>query len=311
MFRAAGGAGRGEGAHDNLTNRLTKELAIYANDDDAARHVENGHDRNEFLAHTGNRLDAAQNDDSHKRHDHDANEPLRNGRAVDERRVVQRVGKRVRLGRSANAERGQRREQREQHSQHATELLVLEAALERVHRAAEHLAGVVLHAVLHPDEHLGVLRGDTQDAGDPHPEDGARSAEQKARAHADDVARSDGGGKSRGQRAELGDVAVGVGGVILGDGQLDAGADLALDEAGADGHEDVRAKQQQNHDRAPHEAIDGIDDVERAGSGGDSLRKSGERRDEERCKEILHGLPPFSLGRAHASGRTERGSGSP
>ena len=104
---------------------------------------------------------------------------------------------------------------------------------------------------------------------------------------------------------------VGVGGVVLGDGQLDAGADLALDEPGADGHEDVRAKQQQNHDRAPHEAIDGIDDVERAGSGGDSLRKSGERRDEERCKEILHGLPLFSLGRAHAFGRTERGRNLP
>ena len=50
-------------------------------------------------------------------------------------------------------------------------LLVLEAALKGVHGAAEHLAGVVLHAVLHADEHLGVLRGDTQDAGDPHPED--------------------------------------------------------------------------------------------------------------------------------------------
>ena len=62
---------------------------------------------------------------------------------------------------------------------------------------------------------------------------------------------------------------------------------------------------------APHEAIDGIDDVERAGGGGDSLRKSGERRDEERCKEILHGLSLSLSGRAHAFRRTGRGSGSP
>ena len=286
--RAAGGARRSEGAHDDLTNGFTKVLTVQANNDDAAHHVEDGHDGNELLAHAGNRLDAAQNDNGHKRHDHDADEPLRNGRAVDERRVVQCIGERVRLGRSANAERGQRREQGKQHSKHAAELLVLEAALERIHRAAEHLAGVVFHAVLHADEDLGVLGGDTQNTGDPHPEDGARAAEQKARAHADDVARTDGGSERRGERAELGDVAVGVGRIVLGDRQLDAGAKLALDEASANRHEDVRAKQQQNHDGAPHEAVDGVDDVKRTRGGGQAFAQTRKWRYEKRCQEVFH-----------------------
>lgn len=266
--RAASGAGRGEGANDNLANRLTKELAVYANDDDAARHVENSHDGNEF-SHTREidlmppRMTIATSATTTMPTSHcgmaapSMSDVLYSASASEFDWVEAPM---------PNA--GQRREQREQHSQHATELLVLEAALERVHRAAEHLARVVFHAILHADKHLGILGGDAQDAGDPHPENGARAAEQKARAHTDDVARADGGSQRCRKRAELGDVAIGVGRVVLSDRQLDASAKLALDEPGANRHEDVRAQQKQNHDGTPHEAVDGVDNVKRLGGGG-------------------------------------------
>ena len=89
-------------------------------------------------------------------------------------------------------------------------VLVSEAALPRVHGAAEHVAVVILHAVLNGSEGLGVLRGDAEHAGDPHPEHRARAARDDGRAHADDVAGADSGGKSRAQGAELADVAGGV-----------------------------------------------------------------------------------------------------
>ena len=289
----AGSACGSERAFDDLTDRFAEVLTVDADDNQAAHHIEERHNGDKLLAHPGNGLDAAQDDDGDEHHDDRAHKPLRDGLAVDERSVVESVGERVRLRGSADAESGQRREQGEQDSENATKLLVLEAALKRIHRAAEHLAGVVLHAVLHADEDLGVLGGNAQDARNPHPEDGARAAEQKARAHADNVAGADRGSKSRGQRAELSDVAACVGGVVLGDRHLDARAELSLDEAGTDGHEDVREQQQQDHDRTPHEAVNGIDDVEGACRARDSRCQPGERSDEERCQEVLHSWSPI------------------
>ena len=61
-----------------------------------------------------------------------------------------------------------------------------ERALPDVHGAAEHGAVVVAHAVLHGRVHLGVLRGDAEHAGDPHPEHRARAAREDGRGHAHD-----------------------------------------------------------------------------------------------------------------------------
>ena len=151
---------------------------------------------------------------------------------------------------------------------------------------------MVLHAVLHANEDFGVLGGNAQDAGDPHPEDGARTTEQQARAHAHDVAGADGGGKGGGQGAELGDVAVSVGRVVLGDRKADARADLALDEARANGHEHVREQKQHDHDGAPHETVDGVDHVKGTGGAGNASGQPRERLYEERNKKLFHKIPP-------------------
>ena len=84
-------------------------------------------------------------------------------------------------------------------------VLVSEAALPRVHSAAEHVAVVILHAVLNGSEGLGVLRGDAEHAGDPHPEHRARTTRDDGGAHADDVAGADCGGECGGECLERGD----------------------------------------------------------------------------------------------------------
>ena len=127
----------------------------------------------------------------------------------------------------------------------------------------------------------------------------ARAAEQKARAHTDDVACADGGSERCGERAELGDVAIGVGRVIFSDRQLNASAKLALYEAGANRHEDVRAQQQQNHNGAPHKAVDGVDNVKRACGGGQAFAQTRKWRYEKRCEEVFHSIAFPSGKRVH------------
>ena len=81
-------------------------------------------------------------------------------------------------------------------------------------------------------EDLGILRGNAEHAREPYPEHRARAAREDGRRHAHDVARADGGGKRRGKRAELADIAFGV--VVLPQGHLDGGRQLALDDARAE-----------------------------------------------------------------------------
>ena len=109
---------------------------------------------------------------------------------------------------------------------------------------------MVLHAVLHADERFRIFRSNAQNTRDPHPEDRAGAAEQKTRANANDVACADGCRKGRCQRAELGDIALGIGRIILRDRQLNTRSQLTLNE---------------NHDGAPHEAVNGVDDIKHAG----------------------------------------------
>ena len=123
-------------------------------------------------------------------------------------------------------------------------------ALERVHRAAHHAAVCGLHAVLDRDQALRVLGRDAEHAGQPAPQHRARAAEIDGRAHADDVARADGGRERGRQRLKLADVARGV--RVLRHRQPDAGERLFLDKSGAQRHENMCAAQQDEHRCAPY-----------------------------------------------------------
>ncbi len=72
--------------------------------------------------------------------------------------------------------------------------------------------------------------------------------------HADDRSGADGACKRRDQGSELTDVSFGP--IVVGHRHLDGERKLALDETGADGHEQMRSKKQNDHRRAPHGCID-------------------------------------------------------
>ena len=112
---------------------------------------------------------------------------------------------------------------------------------------------MVFDAVAHGDVDLGVLGRDAKDAGQPHPEDGARAAGDDRRGNAYDGARSDGAGEGRDQGAKLTDVAFGP--LILHDRHLDGLPEPALREPEAAGEKHVRAEKQGNHHWPPHGTV--------------------------------------------------------
>ena len=143
-------------------------------------------------------------------------------------------------------------------------------------------------------EDLGILRGNAEHAREPYPEHRARAAREDGRRHAHDVARADGGGKRRGKRAELADIAFGV--VVLPQGHLDGGRQLALDDARAERQEDVRAQQQDDHGRTPDRPVDSVDDADyvhawppfAACGASERAAKQGVRRFGKRGSERPH-----------------------
>lgn len=253
-----------------------------------------------------NDLDAAEDDyrnQSGHRHADDHLEPRgvkqpehRKGLSCD-RRISRhrsdRARKGIRLNRGADAERGDGGEQGERDAENLAERLVLEAALQGVHGASEHVAVVVFDAVLQGDRRFGILRGDTEDAGKPHPEQGAWSAGDQRRADADDVAGADGCGEGCGEGLEGADVAVAL---VFSDGKLNAGEELSLDDSCPERHEDVFSQKEKDHDGSPYEPVDRRDDIFDSGGRSGSRRRKAfprayERLDEELVQEVFHRVP--------------------
>ena len=191
-----------------------------------------------------------------------------NGRDVEGHVVLNDLGDGVDLGAAADAEGGDGGQQGKGHPQP----FQVQPPLQGVHGAALHFAVPGAHPVLDGDEGLGVLGGDAEHAGDPAPEHRAGAAQEDGGAHPDDVARADGGGQGGGQGLELAHVARGI--RVLGDGQADAGEQLALNEAGAGRHEQVGAQQQDDHGNAPDEVVQPVDKCDnRVHSLSPSLKK--------------------------------------
>ena len=201
--QSAGHRARLERQHENGLESRQQKIVVGAQNNDAADHIEQRHQRHQFFAHNCNGFNAANNDN---RGDNAENNADCDTRQADGEVGLQHLGNRVDLRAAADAERGEHGEQRKQHRHHLAELLPLEAALKRVHRAAHHAAVRGLHAVLDRDQALRVLSGNAEHAGQPAPQHGTRSAEIDGRADTDDVARADGRRECGRQRLKLTDV---------------------------------------------------------------------------------------------------------
>ena len=224
---------------------LRQQGGILDENEHAADHVADGHDGNQETADAGNALHAAQ-DDRRRDGGHDAaGDPAQDQVGLGFDVLAQQVDDGAGLEHVADSEGGDGGEDGKQHAQP----FLAEAVLEGVHRAAGMAAVGQAHAVLHGQHGLGVLGGDAEDTGEPHPEHGARTADRDGAADPDDVAGADGRGESGHERAELGDLALTL--RLAREGDADGARQVALDEAGADAEEEVRAEQQHDEGRAP------------------------------------------------------------
>jgi hypothetical protein len=126
---------------------------------------------------------------------------------------------------SVDAEGRDRREDGEDDAEPAR----MEAVFEYVHRATGHLPLRRGDAVLHGQQCFGVLGGDAEHAGQPHPEDGPRSAGTHGAGDPDDVAGPDRGRQRCGECPELTDVAFAFARGV--DRKPDRRPEIALNEA--------------------------------------------------------------------------------
>jgi hypothetical protein len=238
---AEGGLARERGREDEPEGGR-EVLGVRDEEPGAAEDVEGRHEGDEELADPGDRLDAAEDDDGGQ----DRHEPAADPRR-DAERLLCEAGDGIRLDRAPDAKGGDGGERGEDDA----EPLRVHPPLEDVHRAAGHRPVRVLHPEADGEERLGVLRRDAEDAGQPHPEDGARPAGRDRRRDADDVPGPDRRGEGGRQGAELADVAGPL--LLPAEGDLDGRPEVPLGEAEAERQEEVRSEEKDDEGPAPDE----------------------------------------------------------
>ena len=239
-----------EGHAEHLRDAGWHGLKVGADDDNRDQEVEGGHDRHDDARDETDAADAAHEDA--ERHDCDdaADEPRRDAVAARER-CRDRVG----LRHVADAEGGKHDKEREQERKRAADVLVLDAVLHRVHRAAGHLADAVRLAVLDGQDRLTILRREAKGRADPHPDERTRAAKDHGRCDTDDVARADCRRQRRHERLERRDITGVL--VALREDHVDRIAEIApRQELQAHRQENARADEQYQHDGAPDKIVD-------------------------------------------------------
>ncbi len=218
--------------------------------------VGQAHEGNQRRGHNADAADTAENHQADHDHGDQAGRPQRHREGG-----FQRVGHAVDLHHVANAEAGQPAEDGERSAK--PDPLLAQPVLDGIHRAADVLATVVLLAVVNRQHDLAVLGGHTDQRGAPHPEQRARAAEEDRRGDAGDVAGTYRCGQRRHQRLERADltggfVALGTTAPHQGEAGTNAGQRHELEH---DHQHQAGAKDQDQHGRAPDEAVNGVDEV--------------------------------------------------
>ena len=185
---ATSGGGVEGGADDELDGRPHK-VGIHAKDDEAAHHIEQSHEGHQDGTHAGDALDATQDDDSGEHADKDAYDPGGNAEGL-----VGQQGDAVGLDGTADAKGGQRREDGKEHG----EPLHVQTTLEGIHRTTIPAAIAAFDTIFHSEQALGILGGHAEDASEPAPQHGTRTAQRHCRSHTHDIACANGGSEGGG-----------------------------------------------------------------------------------------------------------------
>ena len=260
---AAGDSLRGERTAEDQTKHPGQLAGVGDQNDQAGNDVDEGHEGHQLLGDTADALDAAQEHHAHNDHQHHAQHQVDGAGAVrrggDEGLDggVDGVGDVAYLHRVADAEGGQAAEDTKDHRQPLP--VLAQAVLDVVHGAAHPVAVLVPLTELHGQGNFGVLGTHTDEGSDPQPEDGARAAQGDSGGDTSNVAGAHGAGQGGGHGLEGGHLTLAGCGFVedLADGVLHGVAELAeLHATGAQGHQDARAHQQDQHGNAPYESVD-------------------------------------------------------
>ena len=133
-----------------------------------------------------------------------------------------------------------------------------------VHGTAPELAPAVPLTVLHRQQALRALGGQTQQGGELHPHQGAGAPGHQGRGHAGDVAGADGGGEGRHQGGEGGDpVCSALPGLPAENAPQRPPQVPPGEKAGAEQKKYAGARQKRQHPGAPDQPVGICDPVER------------------------------------------------
>ena len=229
-----------EGAFEDQGKGFGDVSSIHHQNRNATAGVGDGHERNDLLAEIGNCRNAAENGDSGKNDDDDADDPrfdIDTGRSDDARHGACLNGatdaKSRQCGEDGEGSRTQLR------PPGCGAVLANEGTTPSVHCAANHLSVGIFHAILKRNVHLGIFGCHTENTGKPHPKNGAWATHKKRGGNANNGSGTDGGRKSGGKSAEAGNIAFAR---TVAKRNLDGQGKLALDETGTDGEIDMGAQ---------------------------------------------------------------------
>ena len=257
---------RVERADKNLCERLRDRRHVRAEDDEANEHIEYHHKGHDCLGNLGDALYAAeqhQPDDDREHHarndDGDVVFPAEQGeRGRRGKDIPDRIGDAVHLRKGADAE------QPHAHAEHGKDdgekfPAPAQPVFNIIKGSAEGVPVGIHFAVFDGEQALRVFGRHAEKGGEPHPKQRARPARDDRRRHADDVARADGGGKRRAQRAEARHFARAL---LLLEHVLERARQFA-DGQKHQPHGEIDAHPEDEHDKgdAPHKIVDCLYDL--------------------------------------------------
>ena len=224
----------------------------------AADEVDDSHNGNELLGNGREALHAAQEDEAGEEDDEQAHDP-----GGDAKGRIAGRGNRIGLDHAAHEAKcqddGNGEEAREELAARTREGLG-----DVVDRTAMNGAVLVDLARLLREDGLGVVGRHTEERDEPHPEDGARAADQDGAAGTHDVARADLRRDGGGERLKRADAAL-----LLAAEEVELTEDAAhalseeanLHELGADGEHQAHGNEQDDEHVVRQIGVDGYDDV--------------------------------------------------
>lgn len=207
----------GEGAEEDLDERVRDRGCVGAEDDEAADDVENRHGRDEDSGDLGQGLDAADDDEPGEDRDDDSEQPPvirqpgpERARAGDLDELGDGLVRLEGIGAQSRDHHEERPQRREDSAQPGLPDLG-EPVAQVVHRPAGGGSVRMDAAMLHCEEAFGHLRRHCKESGDDEPEGSTRPSDADRDCDAGDVAQSYGRGQRGGQGLEVTDLAHGVG----------------------------------------------------------------------------------------------------